>query len=804
MGRLDLGFGQLVGGDLHLGLQLVLASRAGPHLLCDLVAVAVAADDLAFDRARPGRGSRRRPPRPPQRRRARRRAAPRRRRGGGAAPRGGARRAGPRRGGRGAGRARRRCAPPRAPPRAPPPAPAPNGRGRDRRRRHSAPRRSRSAPPPACGRARPGRPRQRRRRGSGGPARRAAPPGSPPARPRGRRGVAARTATRSCSPRSLVSSPQARVRSRSRAAKRSSAARRRSLTSTSRSSSAARAARAFAAAFSAAAARSAPKRSSSATSCPRSPSSSRSIRNPSSAACAWRFSGRRRARASRSRSSARSRLSRAALSFSSARRRRLRCLPSPAASSTSSRRSRGLEWTIDSTRPWLITECISRPRLVSERTSTTSTRRQRAPLRRYSPSPERSSRRCTETSENSVAARPRSCRSRPRPRQRAADRRPCRRRRSRPASRLPRIAPGLCSPSAHSTASVMFDLPEPFGPTITLTPGENSSLARSGNDLNPFIVDRSSDTSRLVLGPGSLRLPAESDAKLTPPAQPPSSLQRLLGGGLLGRLLAPARSFSDPLGVDDRRHLEGPPVRRAGLGDHLVAYARTAPREQLLQGGLEVDPGLGRVLDPRLERRRPPPPRRARSRRRGSRRRSAPRSPPAAAARRRAGPRPESPSAASGSASSQHLRHTEQSRPTSAQETPLTAWLWILVRPPESMSGKRAKQGRGNREAEHAVAEEGEPLVGLDPRLRSRRSGSAPGCAGPPGGRRSAPRALRQQARHPRANRSGRGVLEDELDRVADRLDPRRLLLGDRDRRSGPPAPSPARRGRASRRRGPP
>jgi hypothetical protein len=33
----------------------------------------------------------------------------------------------------------------------------------------------------------------------------------------------------------------------------------------------------------------------------------------------------------------------------------------------------------------------------------------------------------------------------------------------------------------------MFDLPEPLGPTITLTPGENSSLARSGKDLNPFI-----------------------------------------------------------------------------------------------------------------------------------------------------------------------------------------------------------------------------------------------------------------------------------------------------------------------------
>jgi hypothetical protein len=34
----------------------------------------------------------------------------------------------------------------------------------------------------------------------------------------------------------------------------------------------------------------------------------------------------------------------------------------------------------------------------------------------------------------------------------------------------------------------MLLLPEPFGPTITLTPGENSRLTRSGKDLKPFIV----------------------------------------------------------------------------------------------------------------------------------------------------------------------------------------------------------------------------------------------------------------------------------------------------------------------------
>jgi hypothetical protein len=52
----------------------------------------------------------------------------------------------------------------------------------------------------------------------------------------------------------------------------------------------------------------------------------------------------------------------------------------------------------------------------------------------------------------------------------------------------PRTASGLCSPSAHRTASVMFDFPQPFGPTITLTPGENTSLVRSGKDLKPLIV----------------------------------------------------------------------------------------------------------------------------------------------------------------------------------------------------------------------------------------------------------------------------------------------------------------------------
>ena len=50
----------------------------------------------------------------------------------------------------------------------------------------------------------------------------------------------------------------------------------------------------------------------------------------------------------------------------------------------------------------------------------------------------------------------------------------------------PRTEAGLCSPSAQRTASVMFDLPEPLGPTITLTPGANVRSVRSGKDLKPL------------------------------------------------------------------------------------------------------------------------------------------------------------------------------------------------------------------------------------------------------------------------------------------------------------------------------
>src|SRR5581483_12495648 len=141
-----------------------------------------------------------------------------------------------------------------------------------------------------------------------------------------------------------------------------------------------------------------------------------------------------------------------------------------------------------------------------------------------SPSPVRSRRRTTETSGT------------PRPRMPSLSSRTSSTSATLPACRpgappkitscidCPRTASGDCSPSAHNAASVTFDLPEPLGPTITLTPGPNSSRVRSGNDLKPL---RTIDFRYTVLGVGggidSLQC-----------------LQRDLCGLLLGILLAPA------------------------------------------------------------------------------------------------------------------------------------------------------------------------------------------------------------------------------------------------------------------------
>src|SRR5919204_6948540 len=51
--------------------------------------------------------------------------------------------------------------------------------------------------------------------------------------------------------------------------------------------------------------------------------------------------------------------------------------------------------------------------------------------------------------------------------------------------RPPRSDLAPCSPSTQAIASTTLDLPEPFGPTITVIPGSNSRVVFSANDLNP-------------------------------------------------------------------------------------------------------------------------------------------------------------------------------------------------------------------------------------------------------------------------------------------------------------------------------
>src|SRR5579859_4861766 len=55
---------------------------------------------------------------------------------------------------------------------------------------------------------------------------------------------------------------------------------------------------------------------------------------------------------------------------------------------------------------------------------------------------------------------------------------------------------GPCAPSTQATASTMLDLPLPFGPTTTMTPGSNSRVVVSANDLNPLRVSAFRNTSR--------------------------------------------------------------------------------------------------------------------------------------------------------------------------------------------------------------------------------------------------------------------------------------------------------------------
>src|SRR5437764_2473314 len=76
-----------------------------------------------------------------------------------------------------------------------------------------------------------------------------------------------------------------------------------------------------------------------------------------------------------------------------------------------------------------------------------------------------------------------------------------------------RTALGAWAPSTHATASTMLDLPLPFGPTTTVTPGSNSSVVVSANDLKPLSVSDFRNTAVQATGRRGPdpRMPAGAD-----------------------------------------------------------------------------------------------------------------------------------------------------------------------------------------------------------------------------------------------------------------------------------------------------
>src|SRR5688572_12053648 len=62
----------------------------------------------------------------------------------------------------------------------------------------------------------------------------------------------------------------------------------------------------------------------------------------------------------------------------------------------------------------------------------------------------------------------------------------------------PRRLLAECVPSTHDSASTMLDLPDPFGPTMTVIPGSKSRWVFSAKDLKPRSVRDLRNTRRSV------------------------------------------------------------------------------------------------------------------------------------------------------------------------------------------------------------------------------------------------------------------------------------------------------------------
>ena len=80
---------------------------------------------------------------------------------------------------------------------------------------------------------------------------------------------------------------------------------------------------------------------------------------------------------------------------------------------------------------------------------------------------------------------------------------------------------GACAPRTQAMASTTLDLPDPLGPTTTVTPGSSSIVVPSANDLKPLRVRlfRNTAAANLPARSGQMRDPASNTNPRT--ASPP-------------------------------------------------------------------------------------------------------------------------------------------------------------------------------------------------------------------------------------------------------------------------------------------
>jgi hypothetical protein len=133
-----------------------------------------------------------------------------------------------------------------------------------------------------------------------------------------------------------------------------------------------------------------------------------------------------------------------------------------------------------------------------------SSSRHDAPLIAYSLSPERNSVRVIVTSLNSMGSKPALLSS-----VSETSARPSAARFAEPAKMTSsifweRTALGAIAPSTQAMASTTFDLPEPFGPTTTVTPGSRLRVVASANDLNPLMVRVFRNIGTTLSGPAPM------------------------------------------------------------------------------------------------------------------------------------------------------------------------------------------------------------------------------------------------------------------------------------------------------------